>query len=98
MYYPHLLVLSHVQPSAFSLTKVDSFTSLINCSILIVLLFVFLIINSTGGNLVSVHSKEESAILEQFVKYIRTNWAYFIGLIRVLARGKIFNSFFFYFK
>lgn len=78
------------KPSAFSLSKVDLFTFFINCSILIVFLPVLLTIIFTGGNLVSVHSKEESAVLEQFVKYIRTNWAYFIGLIRVLARGKIF--------
>ena len=52
---------------------------------------ILLIITYTGGEIVSLHSKEEADILQPFIKYTK-RWGIFIGLIRLFSNNgkKIF--------
>lgn len=60
-------------------------------SFLVFLLFTgfhILLIFFTGGNVVSLHSKEETDMLLPFVKYKRLGRTFYIGLLRSRPRGK----------
>lgn len=60
-------------------------------------LFLFMI-NSAGGNLVSLHSKEEADMLLPFVKYTRLGNFFYIGLLRGWPRGTFLFICLFYLK
>lgn len=68
-----------------------------SCNILMLSKFLFLNIeivlclygfinNLSGGNLVSLHSKEEADMILPFVRYNR--WSTYIGLFRTFPKGK----------
>lgn len=68
------------------LNTIHSRNDLPKHSIFIVFSMFLFIFNSVGGNLLSLHSKEESDMLLSFVRYVRRS--IYIGLIRRLGRGK----------